>query len=191
MLPVSPQRQLSKKVLYNIPYKLLQLFEPVEKYLCFKRHVGPIVQKRLIVNTSLMRTKTDVVLHKTVHSIHPARATIYISWEVHTPPYQIQRRQNSRTWIETRYDYVAALMSEKREKQEITSTVRKRTGKEIQRLKLSSVTAWKNNTKVHREGEKNVQYLTNVFTGFLNFNKNCSRNPPLKKSYIYILYICI
>lgn len=39
--------------------------------------------------------------------------------------------------------------------------------------------------------KQNVQYLTNVFTGFLNFNKNCSRNPPLKKSYIYILYIFI
>lgn len=87
-------------------------------------------------------------------------------------------------------DYVAALMSEKTKTGEYKHS-QKRTGKEIQRLKFSSVTAWKNNTKVHREGKKNVQYLTNVFTGFLNFNKNCSRNPPLKKSYIYILYICI
>lgn len=45
------------------------------------------------------------------------------------------------------HDYVAAQLPENKES---TSTVRKKTGKEIQRLKLSSVTVWKN-TKVHRE----------------------------------------
>lgn len=190
MLLVSPQRQLSKKVLYNIPYKLLQLFEPVEKYLCFKRHFGPIVQKRPIVNTSLMRTKTDVDLHKTVHSIHPARSTIYISWEVHTPPYRIQRRQNSRTWTKTRWWLCSSADARKTRVQ-----AQKRTGKRNPEDEIVICNSLEEQHKSPQRKKKkqkktNVQYLTNVFTGFLNFNKNCSRNPPLKKSYIYILYIC-
>lgn len=67
-----------KKMLYNILYKLLQLFWPVEKYLCFKKHVGPIVQKGHIVNTSLslVRRKqtwfyiTDCTDHPSIHPSH-------------------------------------------------------------------------------------------------------------------------
>lgn len=76
-----------KKVLYNILYKLLQLLWPVEKYLCFKRHVGPIVQKGQIVNTSLRwGRKQTWFIHNRQYtpSIHSMRSTIYISWKVRT-----------------------------------------------------------------------------------------------------------
>lgn len=55
----------------------------VEKYLCFKRHVGPIVQKRHIVNIPLWGRNRHGFTEQTVHmpSIHPMRSTIYTSWK--------------------------------------------------------------------------------------------------------------
>lgn len=90
-----------KKLLYNILYKLLQLFWPVEKYLCFKRHVGPIVQKGQIVNTSLSWGQKQTWFYTTDCTHRPSIPwnQQYTFHEKYTPPYQIQRRQNIRTWI--------------------------------------------------------------------------------------------
>lgn len=44
----------------------------VEKYLCFKRHVGPIVQKGHIVNIPLSEEETDMVLQNRLYTCHPS-----------------------------------------------------------------------------------------------------------------------
>lgn len=102
---LTPETTFRKKVLYNILYKLLQLFWPVEKYLCFKRHVGPIVQKGQIVNTSLSWGRKQTWFYTTdcTHhpSIHPMRSTIYISWKVHASISNTEKTKYSHLDLET------------------------------------------------------------------------------------------
>lgn len=85
MLLVSALRQLLEKKRCYTTYCIncYNWFWCVEKYLCFKRHVGPIVQKGHIVNIPLSEEETDMVLQNRLYMpfIHPMRSTIYTSWK--------------------------------------------------------------------------------------------------------------
>lgn len=114
---LAPETTFRKKVLYNILYKLLQLFWPVEKYLCFKRHVGPIVQKGHIVNTFLSlalafsrEEETDVILHNRLYTpsihtfIHPSIHPLHEINNIHF-------MKSTRLHIKYREDKIFALGS--------------------------------------------------------------------------------
>lgn len=140
---LAPETTFRKKVLYNILYKLLQLFWPVEKYLCFKRHVGPIVQKGHIVNTFLSlalafsrEEETDVILHNRLYtpsihtfihpSIHSMRSTIYISWKVHASISNTEKTKYSHLDLETMIMWRPWYWETVKQKTTCTSTVRKK-----------------------------------------------------------------
>lgn len=205
---LTPETTFRKKVLYNILYKLLQLFWPVEKYLCFKRHVGPIVQKGRIVNTSLSWGRKQTRFYTTDCTHHPS---IHPSHEINN----IHFMKSTRLHIKYREDKIFALGSRdindylatmilrdsEAEDKEYEHGKKKKTEKSIWytvlRDGMSSVTTWKKNTKAHRgkKKKKNVHKVSHkmYLQHFLISIKmsTCSRNSPLKKCYIYNLYICI
>lgn len=205
---LTPETTFRKKVLYNILYKLLQLFWPVEKYLCFKRHVGPIVQKGRIVNTSLSWGRKQTRFYTTDCTHHPS---IHPSHEINN----IHFMKSTRLHIKYREDKIFALGSRDINDYLATMILRDSEAEDKEYEHGKKKKDWEINliysverrdvvrnnleeehkSPQRKKKKKNVHKVSHkmYLQHFLISIKmsTCSRNSPLKKCYIYNLYICI